>query len=112
VSCSALKSLESTVAAVFRSIDAPQEEQNRPVEETCAPQEGQYMGRRDSTIEVSHAAIAKDDHEKCDGELRNALDLDGSAVGQHFGHTLHHFRGVVAQSDNGVRAMLAGMLEK
>jgi len=50
VSCSALKSFESMVDAVFRSIDAPHEEQNRPVEETCAPQEEQYMGRPDSII--------------------------------------------------------------
>ena len=31
-------------AAVLRSRAPPQEEQNRPVEETCAPQEEQYMG--------------------------------------------------------------------
>jgi hypothetical protein len=32
------------VAAVFRSSAPPQAEQNRPLEETCAPQEEQYMG--------------------------------------------------------------------
>lgn len=56
VSCSALKSFESKVAAVFTSIDPPHEEQNRPVEETCAPQEEQYMGRRDSIIAERLAA--------------------------------------------------------
>jgi hypothetical protein len=43
VSCSALKSFESIVAAVFTSRAPPQVEQNRPLEETCAPQEEQYM---------------------------------------------------------------------
>jgi hypothetical protein len=44
VSCSALRSLESMVGATLRSRDAPQVEQNRPVEETCEPHEEQYMG--------------------------------------------------------------------
>ncbi len=44
VSCSALKSCESMVAAELRSRAPPQMEQNRPLEETCAPQEEQYMG--------------------------------------------------------------------
>jgi len=44
VSCSALRSFESMVGATLRSSAPPQEEQNRPVEETCAPQEEQYMG--------------------------------------------------------------------
>ena len=44
VSCSVLKSFESVVAAVLRSRAPPQVEQNRPLEETCAPQEEQYMG--------------------------------------------------------------------
>jgi hypothetical protein len=43
------------VAALSWS-DPPQEEQNRPVEETCAPQEEQYMGRRDSIIAKRLAA--------------------------------------------------------
>jgi hypothetical protein len=44
VSCSALRSFESMVAAALRSRAPPQVEQNRPLEETCAPQEEQYMG--------------------------------------------------------------------
>jgi hypothetical protein len=44
VSCSALKSFESMVGAALRSRAPPQVEQNRPVEETCAPHEEQYMG--------------------------------------------------------------------
>jgi hypothetical protein len=32
------------VAAVFSSRAPPQVEQNRPLDETCAPQEEQYMG--------------------------------------------------------------------
>ena len=44
VSCSILNSLESMVAEVFRSRAAPQAEQNRPLEDTCAPQEEQNMG--------------------------------------------------------------------
>src|SRR5580692_3920526 len=46
VSCSAARSFESMVAAAFRSRAPPQAEQNRPVEETCAPQEEQYMEAR------------------------------------------------------------------
>jgi hypothetical protein len=44
VSCSGLSSLESMVADVLRSRAPPQAEQNRPLEDTCAPQEEQYMG--------------------------------------------------------------------
>ena len=44
VSCAPFSSSESMVAATFRSSAPPQEEQNRPVEETCEPQEEQYMG--------------------------------------------------------------------
>jgi hypothetical protein len=44
VSCSALRSFESMVAAELRSRAPPQVEQNRPWEEACAPQEEQYMG--------------------------------------------------------------------
>jgi hypothetical protein len=44
VSPAALRSFESIVAAAFRSIAPPQVEQNRPFEETCEPQEEQYMG--------------------------------------------------------------------
>lgn len=50
VAWSVLSSSESMVAAALRSRAPPQEEQNRTLEETCAPQEEQYMGRRDSTI--------------------------------------------------------------
>jgi hypothetical protein len=44
VSCSGLRSFESMVAAALRSSAPPHVEQNRPLEETCAPQEEQYMG--------------------------------------------------------------------
>jgi len=44
VSCSALRSFESMVGAALRSSAPPHVEQNRPLEETCAPQEEQYMG--------------------------------------------------------------------
>jgi hypothetical protein len=44
VSWSALRSFESIVAAALRSSDPPHVEQNRPLEEACAPQEEQYMG--------------------------------------------------------------------
>jgi len=61
VSCSALSSSESMVAAMFGSRDPPQVEQNRPLEETCAPQEEQYMRseilslREGSLRPVAHA---------------------------------------------------------
>src|SRR5262245_14694451 len=41
-----------TVAALSNSIGAPQDEQNRPFEEICAPQEEQNIGGRDSTTEA------------------------------------------------------------
>lgn len=44
VSCSPTGSFASMVAAVLGSRAPPQVEQNRPLEETCAPQEEQYMG--------------------------------------------------------------------
>ncbi|MGH7836562.1 MAG: hypothetical protein ACREQC_01910 [Candidatus Binataceae bacterium] len=60
VSWSALSSLESIVAAVLGSSDPPHVEQNRPVGETCAPQEEQYMGGLDSIIAEWPAAVATD----------------------------------------------------
>ena len=62
VSCSTFRSSESMVAAALISIDPPQEEQNRPVEETCAPQEEQYMGRRDSITAGQLAAMARGEY--------------------------------------------------
>lgn len=44
VSCSPLKSLESIVAAAFRSSAPPHVEQKRAFEDACVPQEEQYMG--------------------------------------------------------------------
>ncbi len=43
--------------------------------------------------------------------LRDALDLHGGAIGQHFSDALHDFRGVVTHSDNGIGAMLRGVHE-
>ena len=43
-------------------------------------------------------------------QLGNALYLDGRAVGEHFGDALHHFRGVIAHSDDGVGSVFAGVL--
>jgi len=60
VSWSALSSFESIVAAVLVSSDPPQEEQNRPVGETCAPQEEQYIGGLDSIIAGGLAASWRD----------------------------------------------------
>ena len=46
VSWFALAASESIVAALLKSRELPQTEQNRPFEETCAPQAEQYMGTR------------------------------------------------------------------
>src|SRR5580658_8156051 len=46
VSCSEPRSCESRVTAALRSRAPPQVEQNRTLEETCAPQEEQYMEAR------------------------------------------------------------------
>jgi hypothetical protein len=41
------------VAAAFRSSASPQVEQNRPLEETCEPQEEQYMGGEILSLEMA-----------------------------------------------------------
>jgi ceramide glucosyltransferase len=41
-----------------------------------------------------------------------ALDLDGCAVGQHLGDTLHHFGGIVAHGHDGVGAMFGSVLQQ
>jgi hypothetical protein len=38
------------------------------------------------------------------------LHLHGRAIGQHLGDSLHHFGGVVAHRDHGIRAMLGRVL--
>ena len=40
----------------------------------------------------------------------NALHVDSRAVSKYFGNALHHFRGVVTQANDGIGAMLAGVL--
>jgi len=42
----------------------------------------------------------------------NALNVDGRAIGEHFGDALHHFGGVIAHPDHGVGAVLAGVLQQ
>src|SRR5579859_882751 len=70
--------------------------------------EGKILSLRDG----SPRASAKADREKCECESGDALDLDGSAVGQHFGYALHDFGGIVAHADDGVCSVFAGMLQK
>src|SRR4029077_20464883 len=89
VAPSRLASSPSRVAPVSESIPAPQEEQNFPVGETCAPQFEQNMGGGDSTIGQCHPANAH-------AESGNTFNLYSGPVGKHFGDALHHFRGVVA----------------
>ena len=48
----------SIVEALSKSTGAPQEEQNRPLEESCAPHEEQNIGGRDSTIALWLALAA------------------------------------------------------
>src|SRR5467141_4884528 len=45
------------------------------------------------------------------GKSGNALNLDGGAIGKHFGDTLHHLGGVIAHSDDGIGAVFAGVLQ-
>jgi len=42
-------------------------------------------------------------------QLGNALNLDGRAIGEHFGDALHHLGGVIAHADNRVGSVLAGV---
>lgn len=109
VSCVELSSSESIVAAALGSSDPPQEEQNRFVEETCAPQEEQYMGKRDSIIARWLAATYRKSVQR---SLRDTLDQNGGAVGQHLGDALHDFRGIILHGDDGVSTMLTGMLQE
>src|SRR6202521_3801686 len=47
-----------------------------------------------------------------DGKSGDTLNLDGGAIGKHFGDTLHHFGGVIAHSDDGIGAVFAGVLQQ
>jgi len=65
VSCWALTSFESMVGAALRSSAPPQLEQNRPLEETCAPQEEQYIGSeilplREGSLRTNAKAACED----------------------------------------------------
>ncbi len=111
VSCSGLRSFESMVGAVLRSRAPPQVEQNRPLEETCAPQEEQYMGGEILPLRERRAATSRR-RKAPDDKLRDALDLDGGAVGQDLGDALHHFGGVVAHADDSVCSVIAGVLQE
>ena len=70
--------------------------------------ESEILSLRDGSLR----ATAEADHEKCDFELRDSLDLNGGAIGKHFGYALHHFGGVVAHANDGVRSMFSGVLEE
>ena len=48
--------------------------------------------------------------ERPPSQLGNALYLDGRAVGEHFGDSLHNFGGIVAHADHGVCAVLRRVL--
>lgn len=58
VAWSSVKSFESIVAAALKSKALPQTEQNLPLEETCAPQDEQYMG---AEILPSHESLRRTD---------------------------------------------------
>src|SRR5260370_7739941 len=49
---------------------------------------------------------------ECDARSRDALDLHGCAVGEDLCQALHDFGGVVAHGDDGVGAVLRGMLQQ
>lgn len=51
--------MPNIVAALFKSTGSPHDGQNLPVGETCAPQEEQNMGGRDSTIRRLGVANAR-----------------------------------------------------
>jgi hypothetical protein len=113
VSCSALRSFESMVAAAFRSRDPTHVEQNRPFEETCAPHEEQYMGGEILPLRAADRELPPNVcRQTSRSELRNALNLNGGAVGQYFGDPLHDFGGVVTHADDGIRSMFSGVLQK
>jgi hypothetical protein len=58
VSCSALTSFESMVCAVLKSRAPPHVEQNRPLEETCAPHEEQYIRNEILSLVVGERRVA------------------------------------------------------
>src|SRR5260370_22465148 len=101
-----LASAPSKVAPESVLTASPHEEQNLPVAEIVAPHFAQNMGGGDSTTGYWLSAT------RLPSRLRNALHLDGRAVGQNFGDALHHFGGVVAHSDHRVGSVLACMLQQ
>src|SRR6266478_10154038 len=106
VAPSRLASSPSKVAPESVSTASPHEEQNLPVAEIFAPHFAQNMGGGDSIIGSWLPAT------RLRSRLRNALNLDGCAVGEHFGDPLHHLGGIVAHSDDGVGSVLACMLQQ
>src|SRR5271168_2766527 len=106
VAWSALKSFESMVAAVLRSKAPPQTEQNLPLEEACSPQEvqnmeGEILSLQREPRRLGRGLLGLSGR----SQLRNAFDLDGGAV-------LHDFGSLVAHGDDGVCAVLGGMLKE
>src|ERR1700738_1108137 len=45
-------------------------------------------------------------------QSREAFDLHGGAVSEDFGYALHNFGGVIAHGDDGIGAVLGGMLQQ
>src|ERR1700731_2785313 len=45
-------------------------------------------------------------------QSRDAFDLHGGAVSEDFRYALHYFGGVVAHGDDGIGAVLGGMLQQ
>src|ERR1700687_922080 len=64
--------------------------------------------RKLSRLKVSHRQARLPTEEQ--GKLGKTLNLDGGAIGEDFGDTLHHFGGVIAQSDHGVGFVFAGVV--
>ena len=71
---------------------------------------GPALRAEHSRREFYHWSFAR--RERMRKRLGNALNLDGRAIGQHFGDALHHFGGVIAHADDRVGPVLAGVLQQ
>jgi len=104
-------------SSLLRSTICPHDGQKRAAGETCAPQEEQNIGVRNSITHRLPYRIFRRYRTRPSASpscvllrLRCALHLHRGAIRQHLGNTLHNFSGVVAHSHHGIGAVLTGVL--
>src|SRR5216684_6700210 len=93
----------TNVAPPSKSTRAPQLEQKRPVEEISMPQEGQNIPGGFYHCPCTCPTPRLRGH---------AFDLHSGPIGEDFRDSLHYFRSVIAHGDDGVGAVLRGVLQQ